>query len=67
MSGYKIVSKVELCSNQYELKIFAPYVVRNAKAGQFIILRSEENGERIPLTIADVDVEIHNKKTCTIK
>ena len=57
MSGYKIVSKVELCSNQYELKIFAPYVVRNAKAGQFIILRSEENGERIPLTIADVDVE----------
>lgn len=57
MSGYKIISKVELCSNQYELKIFAPYVVRNAKAGQFIILRSEENGERIPLTIADVDVE----------
>ena len=57
MSGYKIVSKIELCSNQYELKIFAPYVVRNAKAGQFIILRSEENGERIPLTIADVDVE----------
>ena len=57
MSGYKIVSKIELCSNQYELKIFAPYVVRNAKAGQFIILRSEENGERIPLTIADVDIE----------
>ena len=57
MSGYKIVSKVELCSNQYEIKIYAPYVVRNAKAGQFIILRSEENGERIPLTIADVDVE----------
>lgn len=56
MSGYKIVSKVELCPNQYELKIYAPYVVRNAKAGQFIILRSEENGERIPLTIADVDI-----------
>ena len=51
MSGYKIVSKLELCSNQYELKIFAPYVVRNAKAGQFIILRSEENGERIPLKL----------------
>lgn len=57
MSGYKIVSKVELCSNQYEIKIYAPYVVRNAKAGQFIILRSEENGERIPLTIADIDVK----------
>lgn len=55
--GYKILSKVELCPNQYELKIEAPFVVRNAKAGQFIILRVEENGERVPLTIADVDKE----------
>lgn len=56
--GYKIISKVELCPNQYELKIDAPYVVRNAQAGQFIILRVDEHGERVPLTIADV-----NKKT----
>ena len=55
--GYKILSKKELCANQYELVIDAPYVVRNAKAGQFIIRRAEENGERIPLTIADVDKE----------
>lgn len=55
--GYKIISKVELCPNQYELQIEAPYVVRNAKAGQFIILRVEEDGERVPLTIADVDKE----------
>lgn len=55
--GYKIVEKIELCPNQYELRIEAPFVVRNAKAGQFIILRVEENGERIPLTIADVDKE----------
>ena len=55
--GYKILSKRELCPNQYELKIEAPYVVRNAKAGQFIILRVEEDGERIPLTIADVNTE----------
>lgn len=55
--SYKIISKKELCTNQYELVIDAPYVVRNAKAGQFIILRAEENGERIPLTIADVDKE----------
>ena len=53
--GYKILSKKELCPNQYELVIDAPYVVRNAKAGQFIIFRAEENGERVPLTIADVD------------
>ena len=55
--GYKILSKKELCPNQYELVIEAPYVVRNAKAGQFIIFRAEENGERVPLTIADVNKE----------
>ena len=55
--GYKILSKKELCPNQYELVIEAPYVVRNAKAGQFIIFRAEENGERVPLTIADVSKE----------
>ena len=53
--GYKILSKKELCPNQYEIVIEAPYVVRNAQAGQFIIFRAEENGERVPLTIADVD------------
>jgi ferredoxin--NADP+ reductase len=55
--GYKILSKTELCPNQYELVIHAPYIVRNAQAGQFIIFRTEENGERVPLTIADVDKE----------
>ncbi len=55
--GYKILSKKELCPNQYELVIEAPYVVRNAKAGQFIIFRAEKNGERVPLTIADVNKE----------
>ena len=55
--GYKILSKRELCPNQYELTIDAPYVVRNAKAGQFIIFRAEEQGERVPLTIADVNSE----------
>ena len=55
--SYKILSKKELCANQYELIIDAPHVVRNAQAGQFIIFRAEENGERVPLTIADVDKE----------
>ena len=55
--GYKILSKTELCPNQYELVIEAPYIVRNAQAGQFIIFRAEENGERVPLTIADVNKE----------
>lgn len=55
--GYKILSKIELCPNQFELKIEAPYITRNAQAGQFIILRVDEEGERIPLTIADVNKE----------
>lgn len=55
--GYKILSKIELCPNQYELKIEAPYVVKNAQAGQFIILRVDAEGERVPLTIADCDKE----------
>ena len=41
--GYKILSKRELCPNQYEITIDAPFVVRNAKAGQFIIFRAKES------------------------
>ena len=43
--GYKILSKRELCPNQYEITIDAPFVVRNAKAGQFIILEQREWGK----------------------
>ena len=52
---YKIVSKKEICPNQYEITLEAPFVVRNAQAGQFIIFRAFEDSERVPLTIADVD------------
>lgn len=55
--GYKILSKKEICPNQFEITIDAPYVVRNAQAGQFIIFRADEDGERVPLTIADFDKE----------
>ena len=55
--GYKILSKKELCPNQYEITVYAPYVVRNAKGGQFIIFRADKDGERVPLTIADVNKE----------
>ncbi len=55
--GYKILAKKEICPNQFEITVEAPYVVRNAQAGQFIIFRADENGERVPLTIADVDKE----------
>ena len=55
--GYKILGKKEVCQNQYELTIEAPFVTKNAQAGQFIILRVDEEGERVPLTIADYNRE----------
>lgn len=55
--GNKILKKVKLSENLYEIKVHAPYVVKNAKAGQFIILRVNKDGERVPLTIADLDKE----------
>ncbi|MBR1616546.1 sulfide/dihydroorotate dehydrogenase-like FAD/NAD-binding protein [bacterium] len=53
--GYEILYKKELCQNQYEIRVKAPYITKNARAGQFIILRVDKNSERIPLTIADYD------------
>ncbi len=55
--GYKVLKKKLICPGQYEYTIEAPFVTRNAKAGQFVILRVEEEGERFPLTIADANPE----------
>ena len=52
---YKIIEKKILSENVKLMKIKAPLVAKKAKAGQFIILRIDEQGERIPLTIADYD------------
>ncbi len=52
---YKIVRREELNPTVTLLEIHAPLVARRAKPGQFIILRTDEQGERIPLTIADSD------------
>ena len=52
---YKILSKKILNSTVTQMTIEAPLVARKAKPGQFIILRVDENGERIPLTIAGVE------------
>ena len=54
---FKIVEKRKLAENIYEMKIAAERVARSAKPGQFVIVRTAEGGERIPLTIADYDVE----------
>jgi len=52
---YTIIEKRELNPTVTLMVIEAPLVARKAEPGQFIILRVDENGERIPLTIADFD------------
>ena len=52
---YLIKSKKRLNPTVTQMKIEAPYVAAKAQPGQFIILRVDEEGERIPLTIADFD------------
>ena len=60
---YRIVKKRVLNPTVTLMEVEAPLVARKAEPGQFIILRVDENGERIPLTIADYDRE---KGTVTI-
>ena len=52
---YKIVAKKELNPTVTMMDIEAPFVAKKAQAGQFIILRVDEEGERTPLTIAGFD------------
>lgn len=54
---YKIVKKEVLNSVVVMMEIEAPYVAARCEAGQFVIVRVNEDGERIPLTIADFDRE----------
>ncbi len=60
---YQIISKKELNPTVTQMEILAPFVAKKALPGQFIILRVDENGERVPLTIAGYDRE---KGTITI-
>lgn len=54
---FEITDKKILNPTVTEITVNAPYVAAKAEAGQFIILRVDEEGERIPLTIADFDRE----------
>lgn len=54
---YEILKKQSLNPTVTLMKINAPMVAKKAEPGQFIILRTDENGERIPLTVADYDRE----------
>lgn len=54
---FAIVSKKELAAGVKAFVLAAPNIARKCQPGQFIILRIDEDGERIPLTIADFDRE----------
>ena len=53
----KVLRRERLVPNIHLLEVHAPEVARKCRPGQFVILMSDERGERIPLTIADWDVE----------
>ncbi|MBL7130537.1 MAG: sulfide/dihydroorotate dehydrogenase-like FAD/NAD-binding protein [Candidatus Omnitrophica bacterium] len=52
---YKIIKKENLAESVKRIVVEAPFVAVNAKAGQFVMVMADENGERIPLTLADTD------------
>lgn len=58
---FPILQKRKLAENTFLMEIEAPDIAKKAKAGQFVIIRIDDKGERIPLTIAD-----STKKTITI-
>lgn len=60
---YKIVKKEELTTNIYLMDVEAKRVAKSCKPGQFVIVRMDDEGERIPLTICDYD---RGKGTVTI-
>lgn len=54
---YEIMRKEELSPGIFEFDVHAPRIAKKAKPGQFVVLRVNEEGERVPLTIADFNVE----------
>lgn len=60
---YKIVDYKALSEPIFEMEIEAPQIAKKAQPGQFLIVRIDADGERVPLTIADTDLE---KGTVTI-
>ncbi|MDD3924977.1 MAG: sulfide/dihydroorotate dehydrogenase-like FAD/NAD-binding protein [Erysipelotrichaceae bacterium] len=54
---FEIINKIVLNPTVTRIDVYAPLIVKKAKPGQFVILRVAEDGERIPLTIADRNIE----------
>ena len=58
MNKYQIAQKKPLTPEITQISVYAPLVAAKAKAGQFIILRVSEEGERIPLTISNAENDL---------
>jgi ferredoxin--NADP+ reductase len=54
---YEIITKKELASNIYLIEVAAADVAKKSNPGQFVIIRLDDKGERVPLTIAGVDLQ----------
>ncbi len=54
---YRIIERQDLAPNVKLFRIETPFIARKAQPGQFVIVRIHEEGERIPLTVADFDRE----------
>ncbi len=52
---FKVIERREIAANIFLMRVDAPRVAKSAKPGQFVIVRCDEQSERIPLTIADYD------------
>jgi len=55
--SFRIFSKRELCHNTFHYEVEAPLIAKKMKAGQFVIVRHDENSERIPLSVCGWDRE----------
>ncbi len=53
----KIIKKSQYSEKVYRFEVEAPLIAKSRKAGNFVIVRVDKNGERMPLTIADADIE----------
>lgn len=54
---YKVLARQMIVPNMHFLKVYSPEIARKAEPGHFVVLIPDKNGERIPLTIADWDLE----------
>ncbi len=63
MKQFEILKKRRLAENVCEYVVYAPLVAKHALAGQFVILRTDEDGERVPFTVCDYS---RNDGTVTI-